>query len=247
MRYPGGKGKCYQHIINLLPPHSTYIETHLGGGAVLRHKKPACRSIGIDRDPAVIRSWQCLFPSLASYVEADAADFLASQSIAEDEVIYCDPPYLPDTRRRSRVYRYDYLEADHVRLLELLRKLPCRVVVSGYHSELYDECLCGWNTQTFMAKAHDGVRKEKLWFNFDVPDWLHDSRHLGHNFRERQTIKRRVQRLQRRIATLSPQEKHLVSEWLNDLLQDGGSDSSGHESARTTGLDDRRDDEVSRG
>ena len=47
MRYPGGKGKCYQHIINVLPPHPTYIETHLGGGAVLLHKKPARMSVGV--------------------------------------------------------------------------------------------------------------------------------------------------------------------------------------------------------
>ena len=225
MRYPGGKGKCYQHIINLLPPHPTYIETHLGGGAVLRHKKPAYRSIGVDRDPAVIRSWERLFPSLASYVEADAVDFLASQRFVGDEVVYCDPPYLPNTRRRSRVYRHDYSEGDHVRLLEMLRKLSCRVVVSGYPSELYDQCLRGWNAQTFSAKAHDGVREEKLWFNFEAPNWLHDPRHLGRNFRERQTIKRRLQRLQRRITTLSLQEKHLLSEWLDDFLQEDGEDA----------------------
>lgn len=108
MRYPGGKGKCYQHIINILPPHATYIETHLGGGSVLRHKKPAGTSIGVDRDAAVIRSWQRLFPLLASYVEADAVEFLAAQRLAGDEVVYCDPPYLPSTRRRDRVYRHDY-------------------------------------------------------------------------------------------------------------------------------------------
>jgi len=48
MRYPGGKGKCYQHVINLMPPHSVYIETHLGGGSVLRHKRPAKRNIAIE-------------------------------------------------------------------------------------------------------------------------------------------------------------------------------------------------------
>ena len=88
MRYPGGKGKCYQHIINVFPPHSIYIETHLGGGAVLRHKKPAATSIGVDRDAAVIQSWERLFPLLASYVEADAVDFLTSQHLGGDELVY---------------------------------------------------------------------------------------------------------------------------------------------------------------
>ena len=225
MRYPGGKGKTYQHIINVLPSHTTYIETHLGGGAVLRHKKPADRSIGIDLDAAVIRRWRYLFPSLADYFESDAVDFLTSQRFAGDEVVYCDPPYLPGTRRRARVYRHDYVESDHIRLLSTLREVPCRVVVSGYPSELYDEWLSDWSTQTFAAKSHHGVRQEKLWFNFEVPPCLHDARHLGRDFRERQTIKRRLQRLKRRITTLSAPERHLLSEWLEDLLQEEEEDA----------------------
>jgi DNA adenine methylase len=225
MRYPGGKGKCYQHIINVFPPHSIYIETHLGGGAVLRHKKPAGTSIGVDRDAAVIQSWERLFPLLASYVEADAVDFLTSQRLGGDELVYCDPPYLPSTRRRARVYRHDYRESDHVRLLETLQKLPCRVVVSGYPSDLYDESLCGWHFKTFPAKAHDGIRQEKIWFNFDPPARLHDARHLGRDFRERQTIKRRLERLQKRVLTLSPQEQRFLSEWLDEHLQEGGIDA----------------------
>ena len=58
--YPGGKGGAgvYQTIINMIPPHDTYIETHLGSGAIMRYKKPAFRNFGIDIDPAVIESWQ---------------------------------------------------------------------------------------------------------------------------------------------------------------------------------------------
>ena len=35
MRYDGGKGACYRQLINLMPPHRRYVETHLGGGAVI--------------------------------------------------------------------------------------------------------------------------------------------------------------------------------------------------------------------
>jgi DNA adenine methylase len=207
MRYPGGKGKCYHHIINILPPHRAYIETHLGGGSVLRQKKPAAVNIGVDRDPAVIRWWRDFFPTLATYVEGDAVDFLAEQRFFGDELVYCDPPYLPSTRRRNPVYRYDYSESDHVRLLDTLRALPCPVVISGYPSELYDVYLRDWSTTTFTARTHRGIREEKLWFNFGVPGWLHDGRHLGKDFRERQTIKRRLERLRKRITALSLQEQ----------------------------------------
>jgi len=52
MTYPGGKGGpgVYQTLISQMPPHQTYIETHLGGGAILRHKQPAALNIGIDLD-----------------------------------------------------------------------------------------------------------------------------------------------------------------------------------------------------
>jgi hypothetical protein len=54
MPYPGGKGNCYQHIINQMPPHDTYIETHLGGGSVMAKKRPARLNIGIEIDPDVL-------------------------------------------------------------------------------------------------------------------------------------------------------------------------------------------------
>jgi DNA adenine methylase len=221
MRYPGGKGKTYHQIINLLPPHKTYIETHLGGGAVLRHKKPSHESIAIDRDPKVIEYWRHHHPSFASYMETDASDFLTTNQFDGGEVVYCDPPYLPSTRRRGRVYRYDYDRYDHERLLETLLRLPCKVLISGYPSQLYDAELGKWNTHTFLAKTHNGLRLEKLWFNYDPPKQLHDARYLGTDFRNRQDIRRRMNRFKRRISSLSSQEQHSLSEWLTDCLSGG--------------------------
>ena len=76
MRYPGGKFRCFQKLINLMPPHRVYIETHLGGGAVLRHKIPAEFNIGIDRDPEAIREFVGHFDSRFRFVRCRAEDFL---------------------------------------------------------------------------------------------------------------------------------------------------------------------------
>ena len=60
MGYPGGKAApgIYHKIISLMPPHQIYIEPFYGGGAIMRHKRPAQINIGIDRDRAAIeKAW----------------------------------------------------------------------------------------------------------------------------------------------------------------------------------------------
>lgn len=51
MNYPGGKGLSFKKFINLMPPHDVYIETHLGGGSIIRKKRPAKRNITIELNP----------------------------------------------------------------------------------------------------------------------------------------------------------------------------------------------------
>lgn len=216
MRYPGGKGKTYQHIINLMPCHDVYIETHLGGGAVMRHKKPARTNIGIDADAEALATWPHPPGTIIEMVHARAEDFLATYDFTGSELLYVDPPYLPETRRRAKVYRCDYDVDDHVRLLHLLVGLPCMVLVSGYENGLYDEVLRGWNKHTFQAKTHVDVRLETLWFNYDPPVQLHDSRYLGANFRQRQDSKRRLDRLKEKVNAMHPCERAAFAAWLHD-------------------------------
>ncbi len=216
MKYPGGKGKTYQHIINLMPVHRVYIETHLGGGAVMRQKLPAAHNIGIDADARAIAAWSAAPAPGVEVLCKRAEEFLASYQFQGDELVYVDPPYHPATRRQERVYRLDYTEEDHERLATLLRELPCMVILSGYANPIYERVLTGWRTRTFQAKTHIDVRTETLWFNFEPPKQLHDSRYIGIDFRERQTIRRRMNRLQERIARMDAVERSTFMQWLHE-------------------------------
>ena len=219
MRYSGGKGKSYPHLLNLMPPHRTYIETHLGGGAVMRHKRPAQYQIGIDIDPLVIGKWKTL-DGPCDLVCADAVQYLAGRTFDEKTLIYADPPYVPSTRKRSRVYRHDYSDGDHERLIACLRTMPCMVMLSGYESDLYKSLLGGWTRLSFRAKTHTDVRQESVWLNFEPPSHLHDSNYLGKSFREREAIKRRRNRIQSRIESLSVIEQHSLLAWLQHQLEE---------------------------
>ena len=51
-------GLC-QAIIAMMPPHDTYIETHLGGGAIMKRKPSALNNIGVDLDGQAITDLSC--------------------------------------------------------------------------------------------------------------------------------------------------------------------------------------------
>jgi len=199
-------GLC-QPIIAMMPPHDTYIETHLGGGAIMRRKPPALHNIAIDLDPEPLAAFDCDYP--VEKVHGCAHRFLSTYDYRGRELVYCDPPYLHHTRTSGRRYRFDYEEQDHVELLELLERLPCSVILSGYPSSLYDELLPDWRTLELQVMNQDGVRTEKLWFNF-TPDRVHWPRYAGKNFTDRQRIKRKAENWAKRYQALPPAERLAV-------------------------------------
>jgi hypothetical protein len=190
-----------------MPPHDTYIETHLGGGAIMKRKPPALRNIGIDLDPRALARFQCDYP--VEKINGCTHRFLAEYQFHGRELIYSDPPYLKHTRTSGRRYRFDYAEADHIELLELLKNLPCNVILSGYPSALYDEMLGDWHHLELQVMNQAGVRTEKLWFNF-TPERLFWAGFAGKNFTDRQRIKRKAQSWAKRYQAMPQLERLAV-------------------------------------
>lgn len=227
MGYPGGKGGAgvSQWIINHMPPHRTYIEPFLGNGAVLRAKRPARYSLGIDADAAVVCGRWCgdEVPNLR-LICGDAIPFLSSFRWSGDELVYCDPPYLLSTRSTQRpLYRHEFATADeHRQLLACLRSLPCPVLISGYASDLYAGELATWRVDTFQTICRSGRRTtEYLWMNFPPATALHDYRFLGRNFRERERIKRRIQRWVARLRRMKLHERYALLAALDEVRTTG--------------------------
>lgn len=222
MSYDGGKGGpgVWQWIINNMPPHRTYVEAFLGGGAILRHKRPAERSIGIELNPAVVAErWQNHGLPGTTIVCGDALVHLDWQW-APDTLVYLDPPYLMETRSSQRqLYEFELAEHhEHAELLALIKHLPCMVAISGYYSTLYSEQLPGWRTSTFWTVNRAGTRvQEWLWMNYPTPLELHDYRYLGANFRERERIKRKKQRWTARLKTMPDLERYALLEAIEAL------------------------------
>lgn len=213
--YLGNKGVvgAFQAIIAQMPPHDTYIETHLGSGVILRRKAPAAvRSIGIEIDPATVAQFGPF--EGAEIHNGDSVAFLQTFDFAQAGrvLIYADPPYLLSTRASSGSrYRFDYTDADHLRLLTLLRSLPANVsvMISGYPSALYDVELEGWRSIEFQVSTRGGPRTEKVWMNFEAGA-VHWVEYAGVDFGERQRIKRKATRWGNAFAQLNHGERLAV-------------------------------------
>lgn len=78
---------------------------------------------------------------------------------------YLDPPYWPESRRK-RVYKHETDKDFHRRLVDFIKDLDGKVILSGYDSDEYSRL--GWRKVNRKAFA-DGAkaRVEVLWMNFD--------------------------------------------------------------------------------
>jgi DNA adenine methylase len=86
-----------------------------------------------------------------------------------DSLIYCDPPYLKETRHKgekTNEYRFEMSRADHVKMCDALLKCKGTVIVSGYDNALYNKKFKRWFKSTKNTFS-DGAkhREETLWCN----------------------------------------------------------------------------------
>lgn len=83
---------------------------------------------------------------------------------------YVDPPYIMATRTDAAAdYAHEMTDDQHRDLLDFVRSLEGKVVLSGYPHPIYDDALSGWQRIERTALA-DGAakRSEVLWLNFNV-------------------------------------------------------------------------------
>jgi DNA adenine methylase len=274
IKYHGGKHYIASKIVDLMPAHLHYVETHAGGLSVLFARDPDDERLwagtksheqGVselvnDIDKRLVNFWRTLqdehlFPLFVRLVEAvpfsrdewqdaheryfdhaygvkGAARFFidARQSLAgrqkgftgitrtrtrrrmngnvsewlgavdglrevharlrrvlvenkdaveliqredtERTLFYADPPYFPSARAAPNVYRHEMTRTDHERLLHTLLRCKGKVMLSGYHNELYDHLLSSWRHVTFDLpnNAAGGTAKDRetevLWMNW---------------------------------------------------------------------------------
>lgn len=93
-----------------------------------------------------------------------------------DCFIYCDPPYLHETRKDTKLYKHEMSKEDHLRLLKICVVSNSKIMLSGYNSDMYNDLLSNWKKKEFhvttsMANTNIQDREERtevIWMNYDL-------------------------------------------------------------------------------
>ena len=136
---------------------------------------PAGTSISM---PAYLEAYRNRLPPasrrlMAVSLEArPALEVIAKYGQHTNTLLYVDPPYLRATRGGTN-YRHEMPnEADHRELAEALLEARSAVVLSGYHSPLYDDLYAGWDRIEIATGTGQGgtyeAKTEVLWSNRPV-------------------------------------------------------------------------------
>ena len=81
-------------------------------------------------------------------------------------LIYCDPPYVLQTRH-GKQYRFEMDEKDHNNLLDVLLAHKGPVLLSGYDNDLYNDRLKDWHREETVCYTQTASKKKEiLWMNF---------------------------------------------------------------------------------
>ena len=162
--------------------------------------------------------------------QGDALAFLRSYRFQGDELVYCDPPYLMETRSSGCLYACEMSDGGHRKLLKILKRLPCMVMISGYWSELYGSSLAGWRSLSFEACTRGGMATEWLWMNFPPAVALHDYCYLGANRRQREQLKRQKARWMARLGRMDELKRgallSAIEEYSSSVCGNGGAAGS---------------------
>lgn len=213
-KYPGQKNipGVIQKIINQVPAHKVIIELFAGSASLsmVLSEYSNAEIILNDIDPDISKRY--VVPRAIIY-SLDALDLVQSKLITlagKEAFVFIDPPYLHETRSNNKLYNYEMTDFMHVQLLISLKKLACNVMVIHPECQLYNYWLSGWRTVQIKIRYNNKTSIENLYMNYPEPDIIQSFQFLGADCWDRQRIKRKGDRLIKKLQSLNTKERNYL-------------------------------------
>lgn len=127
---------------------------------------------GVERLPEIIERLKNV-----QIENIDAFDLIRKYKDVSDILIYCDPPYLHESRKAIRAYGvFEMFEKAHIDLAEILHSCNGKVAISGYRCSLMDFLYSDFFRYDASIKSiracglkKKSKRQEILWTNYLIP------------------------------------------------------------------------------
>jgi DNA adenine methylase len=159
------------------------VRSYMGhGGAAITESRPngrrmtSFRSVSRKKGKNAAMDWRSYPAALVAVIERMQGVFIENLPACEamrrfdgaGTCFYVDPPYPKKARGDEDAdYRVEMTDQDHCDLAAVAHAVRGKVLISGYHCELYDDLYKEWRRvekQTFADGALP--RTEVLWMNF---------------------------------------------------------------------------------
>jgi DNA adenine methylase len=130
--------------------------------------------------PGDVNAWKTALKGLPELAERLKSVYIFNRDAAEviqafnnkNTLLYCDPPYLHETRVSKTVYSSEMTTDDHIQLAHLLNNFEGKALISGYMSPLYNRLYKNWNVEKKSIANHSSQQRSKqkkvevVWKNF---------------------------------------------------------------------------------
>jgi len=203
--YPGSKGGngTWQQIISRIPQCDLFIEAMSGSGVLSKKLGPYhCSTVTNDLARSIQADEHLHYTDLIAKYDCTAGTTV---------VFYFDPPYMFSTRRsQRRLYDHEWTDNDHDQFLSRVLTVKSDCMISHYPCEKYNNALQSWRSVRYPSMTHAGLATECLWMNYPEPKLLLAADKVGSNCWRRQGIKRKIHRLQSKIAALPGEERTAI-------------------------------------
>lgn len=145
-----------------------------GFGCGNTHKTGYRRGIG-DTSPNPAKAWAKLPEAIqfaaerlknAQIEHVDALKLIKDMH-GENTFIYIDPPYMRGTRVKKKQYTHEMTDEQHMKLLQIVKESDCKIMISAYENELYNNTLVDWRKEYKSTTAEcSRKRTEVIYMNY---------------------------------------------------------------------------------
>lgn len=227
MYYPGNKNipGLIQKIVNQIPPCTDFYELFAGSAAVSKylsvlevlsvryHLNDLDQEITVKND----------YPAGSIVTSVTAVELLKSlKSVRDPESIFVflDPPYHFDSRPNNlHLYKFEMTNDDHVQLLSAVQDLNYNCMIIHPGCDLYDRSLKSWRTVQLKVRYHKKTSLVTLYMNYPRPVQLLTFNLYGTDCWDRQRIKRKGDRLVKKLLSLPEVERNYILSRLSNSFQ----------------------------